>query len=140
MDRLLKEGVERIVGISALRQIFTPGITPSVLCQTGDLNLFNAQTKDQTKKIIKKNSVYSLLCHGQFQVLYVVISLNSHSNPWRQMVKDAGKETVQEGTYLPQYTQLVSYRVLIDTGICLPFLPHHTAFSVVGMKVEVSIH
>lgn len=55
-------------------------------------------------------------------------------------MKDAGKETVQEVKCLPQYTQLVNYGVVIDVDICLPFLPHRTAFSVVGMKVEVSIH
>lgn len=121
MDRLFKECAERIMAILALGQVFVPGIPPSVLCQTGNLNLFNTQTKHQTKKRIKENNVYTLFCHGLCQVLYVVISFNSQNNPWRQVVKDAGNETVQDVKHLPHYTKLVSYVQwrFTPTQVCL---------------------
>lgn len=59
-------------------------------------------------------------------VRYFVISFSSQNNPQRQVIKDAGKETIQEVDYLLMFTQLVNCRVMIHTEECLPFLPHHT--------------
>lgn len=56
------------------------------------------------------------------------------------MLKGTDKESVQEAKYLPHLVWLVSYGVLIDFDKCLPFLPYHTSFSVVGAKMGVSRH